>query len=194
MDEQKLRALVKTFDGANHHAVRVLAVETGLANNVCHVVILYRNRPGQRREPDATEISFEIRMTAEKTVKRRTQTKGSSRVDRSTAQRRFLFRDRRALSRHFGIQSDVFVPRIRNVLLVENGFHGTFWHAGFAVDALFRINEDERFALTETLDRTNDDAVSVFAVKARFADDVCHNLVLFQVLADCWRLSRYENS
>ena len=58
---------------------------------------------------------------------------------------------------------------------MEDGFDGTFGDASLAVDALFRVDVEHRFSLVETLDRTDNDAVGVFAVEARLGDDVGHS-------------------
>ena len=57
---------------------------------------------------------------------------------------------------------------------MEDGFDRALRNACFAVDALFRMNVQYRFTLVEAFDRANDDTIGVFAVEARFGDDVCH--------------------
>jgi hypothetical protein len=46
--------------------------------------------------------------------------------------------------------------------------------ARFTVDALIRMNKQDRFTLVETLYWTYDHAVCVFAVKAWLGDDMSH--------------------
>jgi hypothetical protein len=40
MDDQKVRALIKTIDRADFHAVRILAIDTGFGYDVRHKTIL----------------------------------------------------------------------------------------------------------------------------------------------------------
>lgn len=54
-----------------------------------------------------------------------------------------------------------------------------FWDTGFAVDALFRVNEEHRFTFVEAFDRTNSHAVGVFAVEAWLGDYVRHLKLTF---------------
>jgi hypothetical protein len=58
---------------------------------------------------------------------------------------------------------------------VEDGGNGTLWHAGFAVNAFIRIDEEHLRAFVETVNRTNHDTIGVLAVKARLGDDVSHS-------------------
>jgi hypothetical protein len=58
---------------------------------------------------------------------------------------------------------------------VEDRFNGTFRDAGFAIDALVRMNVQHRLPLVETLHGANHHAVGVFAVEARFGNNVGHS-------------------
>ena len=57
---------------------------------------------------------------------------------------------------------------------MEDGFDGAFWNAGFAVNALFRMDVEHRLAFVEALDGADDNAVGVLAVEAGFGNDVSH--------------------
>ena len=57
---------------------------------------------------------------------------------------------------------------------MENGFHRAFGDAGFAVDALIRVDIEHLLAFVEAFHRANDHAIRVFAGKARLAYDVGH--------------------
>jgi hypothetical protein len=57
---------------------------------------------------------------------------------------------------------------------MEDRLDGAFRHAGFAVNALFRMDVEHRLPLVEALDGADDDAVSVFAVEAGLGDDMRH--------------------
>jgi hypothetical protein len=57
---------------------------------------------------------------------------------------------------------------------VEDGRYGAFRHAGFAVDAFFRMDKQNCFALIETFDRANSNTVGVLAVETGFSDNVSH--------------------
>ena len=84
-----------------------------------------------------------------------------------------------------GIQLDVTLPLFWNIVLMEDRFHGTFWNARLAVNALFRMDVKHLIALVEAFHGANDNAIGVFASGARFGDDMSHNLILlllFQAL------------
>jgi len=57
---------------------------------------------------------------------------------------------------------------------MENSCDWALWHTGFAVNAFFRVNKQNCFTFVETLDRANNNAVSVLAVEAGFSNDMCH--------------------
>jgi hypothetical protein len=52
--------------------------------------------------------------------------------------------------------------------------HGTFLAAGIAVDAFAWIDKNLRGAFEEATDRTDLDAIPIFAVDARFMNNVSH--------------------
>ncbi len=85
-----------------------------------------------------------------------------------------LLGDAWALRSHLGVQFLVGCPLAWQIVFVENGRNRAFRNAGFAVDAFIRVNEENRFAFVEALDRANNDAVGVLAVKAWFGDDMSH--------------------
>jgi hypothetical protein len=74
----------------------------------------------------------------------------------------------------FGIDLNVFLPLLRHIVFVKDGFDWAFRDAGFAVDALVWVDVEHLVAFVEALDRTNDDAVRVFAVKTWLRYDVWH--------------------
>jgi hypothetical protein len=61
---------------------------------------------------------------------------------------------------------------------MENCRNRTLRHTSLTVDALFRMNEQNRFALVKTLNRANDYAVRVLAVETRFSNNVRHGNTL----------------
>lgn len=75
---------------------------------------------------------------------------------------------------HLSIQLSVGCPFCREIVLMEDRSHRTFRNAGFAVNALVRMNEQNSFAFVEAFDWTNNHTVSVFAVKTRFGHNVSH--------------------
>ena len=85
-----------------------------------------------------------------------------------------LFRNDWALRRHFCIQSGVISPLGWQVIFMEDGRNRTFRNARLAVDAFFRMNEQNRFTFVEAFDRTDNNAVCVFAVEARLSNDMSH--------------------
>ena len=57
---------------------------------------------------------------------------------------------------------------------MEDRRNRAFWNARFAVNAFFRMNEQNRFTFVEAFDGTYNNAVSVFAVEARLSNDMSH--------------------
>lgn len=55
-----------------------------------------------------------------------------------------------------------------------NRIRRTFWLADTAIDAFVRVNHQHVVALVETIYGAHLDAVGVFALDARFSDDVGH--------------------
>lgn len=55
---------------------------------------------------------------------------------------------------------------------------GALGDTGFAVDALFGVNEEHRFAFFETFDGANNNTIGVFAVEAGFRHNVSHKIPL----------------
>ena len=66
-------------------------------------------------------------------------------------------------------------PRVPHISLSL----GAFGDARLTVDALIRMDVEQRFTFIETLDRTDDHTVGVLAVETRFGDDVRHGFFLF---------------
>src|SRR5688572_5407322 len=60
----------------------------------------------------------------------------------------------------------------------EDGFGRAFRLAHAAVDALVRIDDEHVLAFVEAVDRTDLDAIHIFAADARVGDDVGHWLFL----------------
>jgi hypothetical protein len=92
--------------------------------------------------------------------------------------RGLLLSNNRAARRHFGVQSGVVGPLFWQVVFVEDGLYRTLRNACFTIDAFFRVDVKDRWAFVKALDRANDDTICVFAVEARFSDDVCHQVSL----------------
>jgi hypothetical protein len=57
---------------------------------------------------------------------------------------------------------------------VEDRSDRAFRNARFTVDALIRMDEEDRFTFVETLYWTNDYTICVFAVEAWLGDDMSH--------------------
>lgn len=85
-----------------------------------------------------------------------------------------LLRDARALWGHVGIQFLVSSPLFRQIVFVKNRGDRALRHTGFAVNAFFRVDKEDRFTFIEAFHRTNDDAVCVLAVEARFSNNMSH--------------------
>ena len=86
----------------------------------------------------------------------------------------FLFGDDGTLGGHFGVELDEGLLVFGHVVLVKDGFDGTFGDAGFAVDALIRMDVENLLAFIEALDRANNYAVGVLAAEAGLANNVGH--------------------
>jgi len=90
-------------------------------------------------------------------------------------QRFFFLRNDRTLRRHFGVQFDVVLPLVRHIVFMENGLDRALGDARFAIDALIRMNVENRFSLIEAFHRANHNAVCVLAIETGLADDVSHD-------------------
>src|SRR6516165_2912668 len=102
-----------------------------------------------------------------------------------------LFCDRAAtgfqLRRFLGVELGEAAPLSRNIGFREDGFDRTFGHAGFAVDAINRVDVEHMLPLIEAFDRADDDAVRVFAVMARLSNSVSHiqSVLSFLAVGQC---------
>ena len=94
-----------------------------------------------------------------------------------------MLSDDRACWSHFSVQTGVVFPLFRKVVFMEDGFDWAFRNACFAIDALFRVNVKNRRSLVEAFHGAHNNTVGVFAVKARFSDDVCHLEIPFRVVS-----------
>src|SRR5262249_59175726 len=65
-------------------------------------------------------------------------------------------------------------PLGRHIGLDEDRFDGALRHARLAIDAIYRVDVQHHVILIKALDRTDDTAVGVLTVIARFANDVRH--------------------
>jgi hypothetical protein len=92
----------------------------------------------------------------------------------------FLFGDDFTLARFClgRIEFDVALPLIGNVVFMEDCFDGAFGNARFAIDTLFGMDVEHLVALVEALHGANDNAIGVFASRARLGNDVSHVLDL----------------
>jgi hypothetical protein len=95
-------------------------------------------------------------------------------------ERFFLLSDHVAFARFGfgGVELQIALPLIRQIVLVKDCFDRAFGHTRFAVDALFRVDVQHLVTLVETLYGANDHAISVFASRARLGNDVRHDLDL----------------
>ena len=57
---------------------------------------------------------------------------------------------------------------------MEDRFDGAFRHASFAIDALIRMNVQHLLTFIKTFNRADDDAIGVFAAKARLGNYMSH--------------------
>lgn len=95
------------------------------------------------------------------------------------SERLFALSDAGALWSHFRIQLFERCPFFRQIVFVEDRRNRTFRDTCFAVDAFVWVNVEDLLSFVETFNRANDHAIGVFAVKARFGNDVCHVISLF---------------
>jgi len=95
-------------------------------------------------------------------------------------QRFLLFGDHFAIARFRfgGVELDIALPLVRDVVLVEDGFNGAFGNACFAINTLFGVDVEHLIAFVEALYWANDDAIGVFASRARLGNNVSHVLDL----------------
>lgn len=77
-----------------------------------------------------------------------------------------------------GVEFDVALPLFRNVVFVKDCFDGAFRNARFAIDTLFGVDVEHLISLVEALYGANDDAIGVFASRARLGNNVSHVLDL----------------
>ncbi len=63
----------------------------------------------------------------------------------------------------FSVELSIVDPVLWHIILIENGFYGTFGYAGAAVDAFIGMNDQHVLALVEAVHRADLDAVGVFA-------------------------------
>ena len=82
--------------------------------------------------------------------------------------------DDRVLGGFRFVQGDETGPFLRDVHIRKNGLDRALRNTKCAVDALFRVDVEDLFALVEAVDRTHLDTVGIFAVVARFADHMSH--------------------
>lgn len=78
---------------------------------------------------------------------------------------------------------DVFVdgPLGRKFAFFEDRSRGALWFTGATVDALVWIDRERIFAFVETINRTNCNAVGVFALNAWICNDKRHSNLLVRV-------------
>src|SRR5688572_12986317 len=88
--------------------------------------------------------------------------------------RRFLFGYHRALRRHLGVELDEGFLVFGHIVLMKDSLHGTLGHAGFAVDALIRMDVEHLIAFVKAFHWAYNDAIGVLAAKAGLSNDVGH--------------------
>ncbi len=95
-------------------------------------------------------------------------------------QRFLLFGDHFAIARFCfgGVQLDVALPFVGDVVLMEDGFDGALGNACLAVDTLLGVDVEHLIAFVEALDWANDDAIGVFASRAGLGNNMSHVLDL----------------
>ena len=72
----------------------------------------------------------------------------------------------------------------RKVVFVEDRFDRTLGDAGFAVDALIRMDVEHLLAFVEAFHGADDDAIGVFAPVAGLSDNVGYVFVPFRERAE----------
>ena len=87
--------------------------------------------------------------------------------------------DDRAIQGHFSVKSRVIRPLGWQVILVKDRSGRAFRHARLAVDALFWMNEEHRFALVKAFHGANRHTIVVLAIETRFCHHVCHRKAHF---------------
>lgn len=90
-------------------------------------------------------------------------------------QRRLLFRDAGALRSHLRIEFFERLPFFGQVIFVEDRLDRALGNARLAIDAFIRMNVEDLVALVEAFDGANNNAVGVFATKARLSNHVSHD-------------------
>src|SRR3546814_13755825 len=80
----------------------------------------------------------------------------------------------RPLRRELGVDREEVLLAARDIALWIDRAYRAFGHAQGAVDAAFRVDDEEIRALVETVHRAHFDAVGVLAVDAVYGDDVGH--------------------
>jgi hypothetical protein len=73
--------------------------------------------------------------------------------------------------RTFGVTLNVLLPFAGNVGFGIDRLHGAFRHASLAVNAIHRVNVEHHLVLPEALHRADDNAIGIFAIPARSADE-----------------------
>lgn len=63
----------------------------------------------------------------------------------------------------------------------NDSFRGTFRYADTAVDAKIGVDNNHIFPFVEALDRTNFNAVSIFALYAGISNGMCHILLIITI-------------
>lgn len=94
-------------------------------------------------------------------------------------QRLLFFRDHLGLCSHIRVHLCIFLPLVRNVVLMKNCFHGTLGDASLAVNALLGVNVQHLFPFVKALDWANDNAICISAADAGLSNNVGHGLKPF---------------
>ncbi len=90
------------------------------------------------------------------------------------SQRLLLLCDDFTNLRLLGVERDVILPFIRNVILVENGFYRALRYTGLAIDALVGVNVQHGLTLVKTFDGTNNNTICIAATIAGLGNYVSH--------------------
>lgn len=92
----------------------------------------------------------------------------------SAAKRFLFFSDHRTLSCHFSIERREVLPLSGKIVFVKNCLNRAFRDACFTINALIRMNVKDLVSFIKAFDGADHHAISVFASKTRFSDDVRH--------------------
>jgi hypothetical protein len=88
----------------------------------------------------------------------------------------FSHGNNRSLAGHAGVEIFEGNPLLGKLVFMVNGMRWTLRNTGFTVNALQGVDIQHLSTLTETIRRTDDDTVTVFAAQTGLCNDMCHRV------------------